>query len=178
MLHGMMHGMPAYAFFHATANEEPRLLTDEGGLRVQLGLSVARPGSMGLPGVHATLRIARTAAPSPCEPTDLHGKPIGELPATAVPPIGDFRRICNVCRGDFTHEARHEFYHQLCTRCAELNLEKRRQTADLSFAVALVTGGRVRIGYATVLKLLRAGALVVTTTRFPADGTESRDLDE
>ena len=49
------------------------------------------------------------------------------------------------------------------------NSRKREQTADLKGCVAVVTGGRVRIGYATVLKLLRAGATVVATSRFPAD---------
>jgi NAD(P)-dependent dehydrogenase (short-subunit alcohol dehydrogenase family) len=34
---------------------------------------------------------------------------------------------------------------------------------------ALVTGGRVKIGFQTALKLLRAGAAVVATTRFPRD---------
>ena len=46
------------------------------------------------------------------------------------------------------------------------------QTADLSGYVAVVTGGRVRIGYEIVLKLLRAGAHVVCTTRFPADAAQ------
>jgi NAD(P)-dependent dehydrogenase (short-subunit alcohol dehydrogenase family) len=35
--------------------------------------------------------------------------------------------------------------------------------------VALVTGARVKIGFETALKLLRAGASVVATTRFPHD---------
>ena len=35
--------------------------------------------------------------------------------------------------------------------------------------VAVVTGGRVRIGYAIVLKLLRAGATVLATSRYPHD---------
>merc|ERR1740121_220173 len=35
--------------------------------------------------------------------------------------------------------------------------------------VCVVTGGRVRIGFAIVLKLLRAGAFVLTTTRYPND---------
>ena len=33
--------------------------------------------------------------------------------------------------------------------------------------VSIVTGGRVKIGHRIVLKLLRAGGLVVATTRFP-----------
>ena len=38
--------------------------------------------------------------------------------------------------------------------------------------VCVVTGGRVRIGYQIVLKLLRAGAFVLTTTRYPADAVQ------
>jgi len=85
--------------------------------------------------------------------TDLLGRSLdepfdGSVGGTSrLPPPGDFRRICNVCRGDCTHQARHDFYHQLCLRCAELNWTKRQQTADLRGHVALVTGGRVRIGY-------------------------------
>src|SRR4030095_12599873 len=41
--------------------------------------------------------------------------------------------------------------------------------ADLSGRVALLTGGRVKIGYQAGLKLLRAGAQLIVTTRFPSD---------
>src|SRR4030095_5310507 len=41
--------------------------------------------------------------------------------------------------------------------------------ADLSGRVALLTGGRVKIGYQAGLKLLRAGAQLLVTTRFPRD---------
>jgi NAD(P)-dependent dehydrogenase (short-subunit alcohol dehydrogenase family) len=37
--------------------------------------------------------------------------------------------------------------------------------------VALITGGRVKIGYHAAIKLLRAGAEVIVTTRFPRDAT-------
>eukprot|EP00927_Polykrikos_kofoidii_P039235 TRINITY_DN33666_c0_g1_i1.p1 TRINITY_DN33666_c0_g1~~TRINITY_DN33666_c0_g1_i1.p1 ORF type:complete len:590 (-),score=112.90 TRINITY_DN33666_c0_g1_i1:157-1926(-) len=84
-----------------------------------------------------------------------------------VPPRGSFALRCNVCRGNYTE--RHSFYHQLCKLCAELNLEKREQSADMTGMICVVTGGRVRIGYHTVLRLLRAGAFVLTTTRFPQD---------
>jgi NAD(P)-dependent dehydrogenase (short-subunit alcohol dehydrogenase family) len=45
--------------------------------------------------------------------------------------------------------------------------------------VALVTGARVKIGYATALRLLRAGARVIATTRFPHDAARrySNELD-
>lgn len=74
-------------------------------------------------------------------------------------------RSCYVCKVRFREL--HHFYDQLCPTCAALNWEKRHQTADLSKKVAVVTGSRVKIGYQTCLKLLRAGATVVATTRFP-----------
>jgi hypothetical protein len=44
--------------------------------------------------------------------------------------------------------------------------------ADLRGRVALLTGGRVKIGYQAALKLLRAGAHVIVTTRFPRDAAQ------
>ena len=52
----------------------------------------------------------------------------------------------------------HHFYHELCVACGDFNHTKRTQSADLSGQVALLTGGRVRIGYRIALRLLRAGA--------------------
>jgi NAD(P)-dependent dehydrogenase (short-subunit alcohol dehydrogenase family) len=63
----------------------------------------------------------------------------------------------------------HFFYHSMCPDCARLNHAKRQQTADLRGRVALVTGARLKIGYQTALSLLRAGAHVIATTRFPRD---------
>ncbi len=79
-------------------------------------------------------------------------------------------RSCYVCKAEF-HRV-HFFYDQMCPPCAELNWAKRTQTADLSGRTALVTGGRVKIGYQAAIKLLRAGARVIVTTRFPIDGAE------
>ena len=53
--------------------------------------------------------------------------------------------------------------------CAELNFAKRTELADLRGRVALLTGGRVKIGYQAGLKLLRCGAHLIVTTRFPRD---------
>src|SRR3954466_1730173 len=74
---------------------------------------------------------------------------------------------CYVCKQDYA--AIHHFYDQLCPACAELNFAKRSELADLRGRVALLTGGRVKIGYQTGLKLLRAGARLIVTTRFPRD---------
>ena len=74
---------------------------------------------------------------------------------------------CYICKRDFTEL--HHFYDQLCPSCAALNFAKRTETADLRGRVALLTGGRVKIGYQAGLKLLRAGAHLIVTTRFPRD---------
>ena len=74
-------------------------------------------------------------------------------------------RCCYVCKQDYTLV--HHFYDHLCPPCAALNFAKRTELADLRGRVALVTGGRVKIGYQAGLKLLRAGAQVIVTTRFP-----------
>ena len=63
----------------------------------------------------------------------------------------------------------HRYYDSLCEPCGDFNYAKREQTADLAGHYALVTGARVKIGYQAALKLLRAGAHVVVTTRFPVD---------
>ena len=74
---------------------------------------------------------------------------------------------CYVCKQKYS--VIHPFYDQLCPACGELNFAKRTETADLSGRVALLTGGRVKIGYQAGIKLLRAGAQLVVTTRFPRD---------
>src|SRR3546814_10118669 len=77
---------------------------------------------------------------------------------------------CYVCKQKYTRV--HHFYDQLCPECAEFNFAKRSESADLRGRVALLTGGRVKIGYQAGLKLLRAGAALIVTTRFPRDSAE------
>src|ERR1035437_8010778 len=84
----------------------------------------------------------------------------------------DFREVvepqnCYICKKDYS--TIHHFYDQLCPKCAELNFIKRTETADLRGRVALLTGGRVKIGYQAGIKLLRAGAQLIVSTRFPHD---------
>lgn len=78
-------------------------------------------------------------------------------------------RNCYICKRDY--DRLHFFYDSMCPDCAALNWTKRNQSADLSSRYALVTGGRVKIGYQAALKLLRAGAHVIVSTRFPRDAT-------
>ncbi|NQT26996.1 SDR family oxidoreductase [candidate division KSB1 bacterium] len=76
-------------------------------------------------------------------------------------------RNCYVCKDEFTKL--HFFYDSMCPKCAEFNYQKRFQTAPLDGQVALITGSRLKIGYQATLMMLRAGARVIATTRFPVD---------
>jgi len=79
-------------------------------------------------------------------------------------------RNCYVCKQPFA--AMHRYYDSMCEACGELNYAKREQSADLRGHYVLITGARVKIGFQASLKLLRAGAHVVVTTRFPVDAVD------
>lgn len=97
-------------------------------------------------------------------------------PAPAAPPslprpapqrrlIG--ARRCYACKAAYRDA--HPEYHQLCPDCAALNAARRSVRCDLRGRRAIVTGGRVKIGFQVALKLLRDGAEVLVVTRFPRD---------
>jgi NAD(P)-dependent dehydrogenase (short-subunit alcohol dehydrogenase family) len=95
------------------------------------------------------------------------GRPGEEVAPTAASASSrtDQPQHCYVCKRKYTEI--HHFYDQMCPSCAELNFSKRTELADLRGRVALITGGRVKIGYQAGLKLLRSGAHLIVTTRFP-----------
>lgn len=76
-------------------------------------------------------------------------------------------RNCYVCKAEYTRL--HHFYDAMCKNCGDFNYQKRHQTAPLPGQVALITGSRLKIGYQSALMMLRAGATVIATTRFPVD---------
>jgi NAD(P)-dependent dehydrogenase (short-subunit alcohol dehydrogenase family) len=86
---------------------------------------------------------------------------VEDLPPLNVP------RSCYVCKVRCTRM--HTFYDQMCDDCGDFNFAKRSQTADLRGRVALISGARVKIGYQAAILLLRAGARVIVSTRFPRD---------
>lgn len=90
----------------------------------------------------------------------------------ATPSEGSARRLnsprnCYVCKAEFTEL--HHFYDSMCMPCADFNYQKRFQTARMDGQVALITGSRLKIGYQSTLMMLRSGARVIATTRFPID---------
>jgi NAD(P)-dependent dehydrogenase (short-subunit alcohol dehydrogenase family) len=89
--------------------------------------------------------------------------PVDAVGETRTPPSVD--RVCYVCKDPYSQT--HHFYDQLCPGCAAVNFAARTELADLRGRVALLTGGRVKIGYQAGLKLLRSGARLIVTTRFP-----------
>ncbi|QKG20375.1 SDR family NAD(P)-dependent oxidoreductase [Actinomadura verrucosospora] len=76
-------------------------------------------------------------------------------------------RLCYVCKTPYRDV--HPDYHLLCPECAAENLARRHARCDLSGRRALITGGRIKIGFQVALKMLRDGAEVLVTTRFPRD---------
>ncbi|MBT0771710.1 SDR family NAD(P)-dependent oxidoreductase [Kineosporia sp. J2-2] len=76
-------------------------------------------------------------------------------------------RGCYTCKRRYTEVD--AFYHQLCPECATKNRQRRDARTDLTGRRALLTGGRAKIGMHIALRLLRDGAHLTITTRFPAD---------
>ncbi|MDU0477716.1 SDR family NAD(P)-dependent oxidoreductase [Staphylococcus chromogenes] len=74
---------------------------------------------------------------------------------------------CYVCKRPYTLVD--SFHHQLCPECAADNRERRNARVDLRGRRAVLTGGRAKIGMYIALKLLRDGADLTITTRFPKD---------
>ena len=110
--------------------------------------------------------------PALAAPPVPRGADIDRVLAGAAPPspsAGSVReeRACYVCKRRYREL--HFFYDSMCASCGDLNWQKRGQTADLSGRVALITGARVKIGYQAAIMMLRAGARVIVTTRFPHD---------
>ena len=116
----------------------------------------------------AALRERRAVMSPNVFPPDL--RVVEATPQELPPNRVDEAQHCYVCKEKF-HEI-HHFYDQLCPDCAAFNFAKRTETADLSGRVALLTGGRVKIGYEAGLRLLRSGAHLVVTTRFPRDAAQ------
>jgi NAD(P)-dependent dehydrogenase (short-subunit alcohol dehydrogenase family) len=106
------------------------------------------------------IREARSAAvfAAPALALPAPGAPVRELSK----PQG-----CYICKQPFTRL--HHFYDNMCPDCAEFNYAKRFQTADMTGRTAYITGARLKIGYQAALKLLRAGARTIVSTRFPHD---------
>ena len=114
-------------------------------------------------GIRVLRRQPVFTTPNVFPPKELHEAYKPEDDATELPES----QHCYVCKKHYT--TLHHFYDQMCPACGDFNFTKRTEMANLNGRVALLTGGRVKIGYQAGLKLLRCGAHLVVTTRFPRD---------
>lgn len=71
---------------------------------------------------------------------------------------------CYTCK--VRYQQLHPYYYSMCHLCGEFNYNKRLMTADLRGKNVLLTGCRIKIGYAMALSLLRCGARLLGTSRF------------
>ena len=76
---------------------------------------------------------------------------------------------CYICKEKFGLNNIHSFYGNLCKKCGDYNYSFRTMKLDFTGRIAIVTGGRVKIGYYIATKLLSYGAKVLITSRFPKD---------
>jgi NAD(P)-dependent dehydrogenase (short-subunit alcohol dehydrogenase family) len=144
--------------------ERPVMITPAGGLFANAGGGSSQPGPAAL-----SSDAGPTAAASCAENTAAAGSASGTADERAEwdSPSIEGARACYVCKAD--RERLHFFYDQLCSACGDFNYAKRSQTANLHGRVAYISGARVKIGYQAALMLLRAGARVIVSTRFPRD---------
>ncbi|KAK4465337.1 3-oxoacyl-reductase 4 [Cladorrhinum samala] len=80
-------------------------------------------------------------------------------------------RVCYVC--GFLLTAPHRLYRNMCLPCGAFNYAgsaiSMPKSLKLPNKTALVTGARINLGYLTALRLLRCGAKVIATSRYPHD---------
>lgn len=114
----------------------------------------------------AVLAVTATGSPGRID-DETNGVPLASAAKSATAGTLLRARPCYVCKQDYT--VVDAFYHQLCPTCAALHHIKRDARTDLTGRRALLTGGRAKIGMYIALRLLRDGADLTITTRFPRD---------
>ena len=112
--------------------------------------------------------VSATATGSPQRIDDeTAGLPLTSTARGATAGVLQVPRGCYICKAKYTLVD--AFYHQLCPDCAATSHAKRDARTDLTGRRALLTGGRAKIGMYIALRLLRDGAHLTITTRFPND---------
>ena len=128
----------------------------------------ARQAERGPKVAHDQAILDQTATGSPLRIDDeTKGIPLAATSESRF--VGELQipRGCYICHADYTLVD--AFYHWLCPDCAALSHTRRDQGTDLRGRRALLTGGRAKIGMYIALRLLRDGADLTITTRFPRD---------
>jgi NAD(P)-dependent dehydrogenase (short-subunit alcohol dehydrogenase family) len=160
------------AAFHATVARLRALPADDPvRLRAErVAESFARDGRQRRKKVRGDDRRAADAATDAATATGALTRradaPLRVEPGASPRPLVRPRR-CYVCKAGY--QVADAFYHRLCPACATENTTRRAARTDLTGRRVLLTGGRVKIGFQLALMLLRDGAELLVTTRFPRD---------
>jgi NAD(P)-dependent dehydrogenase (short-subunit alcohol dehydrogenase family) len=86
--------------------------------------------------------------------------------------------ICYICKAKiYDKKYQHEVYECMCQLCGSINFAKRDVIKDLTGKTAIVTGGRVKIGFETAIRLLKNNCKVIVTSRFVDDCLERYQKD-
>lgn len=158
---------------HRLMDAHPGLLNEKFHLgnslkrkRQDRGVTATNPDSLGVV----------TVMPAPCRDKRRPGKRVFKmLKKMVTEDSADLNQAhCYMCRSKGS-------FGSLCDGCHKLNGEMKRASCDLQGRYAIVTGGRIKIGLETSLRLLRDGCFVIVTTRFPVDAakrySEEKDFD-
>ncbi|TVY88074.1 Uncharacterized protein LAWI1_G007052, partial [Lachnellula willkommii] len=94
---------------------------------------------------------------------------VPHVPIREAMPITKSQRKCYICQ--FWLVTPHPQYQSLCKPCGDFNLASsnlsRPPNLELVGKTALVTGARIHLGFHTALRLLRSGAKVIISSRYP-----------
>ena len=81
---------------------------------------------------------------------------------------------CYICR--YSLRTHHPLYRSLCRQCGDFNIAERNfslpENLKIEGFISLVTGARINLGFHTAVRLLRCGAKVIVTTRYPRDAEQ------
>ncbi|KAG6820757.1 hypothetical protein H0H93_012021 [Arthromyces matolae] len=102
----------------------------------------------------------------------LHNQSSHVSPDNPIPIKASSRnKKCYICLFNVTSS--HPLYPALCVPCGNFNTTSSVLSLppqfNLTTKTALVTGGRINLGYHVALRLLRAGCSVLVSTRYPHD---------
>ena len=75
-------------------------------------------------------------------------------------------KTCYICKQKLGLDNISKFYGSLCTKCGDYNYSFRTMKLDFTGRIAIVTGGRIKIGFYIVKKLLSYGCKVITNQDF------------
>jgi NAD(P)-dependent dehydrogenase (short-subunit alcohol dehydrogenase family) len=104
---------------------------------------------------------------------DEHDEPRTNEAQDGVPSIFSPSRVCYICKIRISRATSYPEYPSLCSSCGSFNISSSELSLPANLQLhkksALVTGGRINLGFHTALRLLRCGAFVIVTTRYPQD---------